>query len=215
VLDPLRQLRDARLYLVCDDHPDEFLTAALRGGVDIVQLRMKEAGDEQILAAADRLARICTEYRALLILNDRPDLVEAAGADGVHVGQDDVPVREARALVGPDRIIGLSTHSARQIEEAADAGVDYIGVGPVHATPTKPGRPAVGSQLVRYAAQHARMPFFAIGGIDADNVAAVLASGARRIAVVRALTLSLDPEAGARELRTAIADVGSERVGSA
>ena len=167
-----QRLRAARLYLVCDAQPDEFLSAALRGGVDIVQLRVKESSDAAILAAARRFARICAAHGALFILNDRPDLVTQAGADGVHVGQDDAPVTSARALVGPERILGRSTHSPAQIDAAANLEVDYIGVGPVHATPTKPGRPAVGLELVRYAAAHAARPFFAIGGITAANLAA-------------------------------------------
>ncbi len=215
MLDRRQRLRDTRLYLVCDEGTDAFLVAALRGGVDIVQLRMKDAGDEEILAAARRFARVCAEHEALLILNDRPDLVQAAGVDGVHVGQDDVPVHRARALVGSDRLVGLSTHSPEQIERASPADVDYIGVGPVHATPTKPGRPAVGTELVRYGAEHARVPFFAIGGIDAANAAAVLAAGASRIAVVRALTLSDDPEASARELRAALLSAEAKRAGRA
>ncbi len=138
-----------------------------------------------------------------LILNDRPDLVAEAGADGVHVGQDDAAVPQARALIGPDRILGLSTHSPAQVDAAAgEPEIDYIGVGPVHATPTKPGRPAVGLDLVRYAAAHAATPFFAIGGIDAGNLAAVRGAGATRIAVVRAITDAPDPEAAARALRS-------------
>ena len=193
----------ARLYLVCGEQTDVFLRQALRGGVDIVQLRLKDASDERILATARRCAAVCHEQGAPLILNDRPDLVEAAGADGVHVGQDDTPVAQARALVGPDRIIVLSTHSPAQIDAAAaEPEIDYIGVGPVHATPTKPGRPAVGLELVRYAAAHAATPFFAIGGIDAGNVAAVRGAGAARIAVVRAITDASDPAAAARALRS-------------
>ncbi|MGZ4295094.1 MAG: thiamine phosphate synthase, partial [Solirubrobacteraceae bacterium] len=130
--------------------------------------------------------------------------VAEAGADGVHVGQDDMAVAQARRLVGPERVIGLSTHSPAQVDAAgADPDVDYIGVGPVHSTPTKPGRDAVGLDLVRYAAVNAAMPFFAIGGIDADNAAAVRAAGAARIAVVRAITDAADPEAAARALRSA------------
>jgi thiamine-phosphate pyrophosphorylase len=203
----LRQaLHRARLYLVCDAQPDAFLSAALRGGVDIVQLRVKDAPDDEIVATARRYAARCAAHGALLIINDRPDLVVAAGADGVHVGQDDTPVPEARRLIGPDRLVGLSTHSPAQIDAAgALPEIDYIGVGPVHATPTKPGRPAVGLELVHYGASHARVPFFAIGGIDAGNAAAVRAAGARRIAVVRALTEAADPEAAARSLRAAIA----------
>ena len=201
--DRRRRLARARLYLVCDARSDAFLERALRGGVDIVQLRVKDPGigDDEIVSTARRFARLCAAHDALLILNDRPDLVAAAGADGVHVGQDDTPVADARAAVGADRLIGLSTHSPAQIEAAAALNIDYIGVGPVHATPTKPGRPAVGTELVAYAAGHARTPFFAIGGIDATNVAAVRAAGAERIAVVRALTSADDPEAAARALR--------------
>ena len=196
-------LHAARLYLVCGEHPDAFLERALRGGVDIVQLRLKDAEDEAIVATARRYAALCGAHGVPLILNDRPDLVAAAGADGVHVGQDDMPVAQARGLVGPDRIVGLSTHSPAQIDAAAaESEIDYIGVGPVHATPTKPGRPAVGVDLVRYAAAHAATPFFAIGGIDAANVAAVRAAGATRIAVVRAITDAADPEAAARALRS-------------
>jgi thiamine-phosphate pyrophosphorylase len=190
----------ARLYLICEDRPDRFLERALRGGVDIVQLRMKDAADEAILSAAERFAAACARHGALFVVNDRPDLAAAANADGVHVGQDDVSVAEARNLLGPDRLIGLSTHSPAQIEAAAGAGVDYIGVGPVHATPPKPGRPPVGLDLVRYAARHATVPFFAIGGISPENVEAVHAAGAERIAVVRALTDSADPERAAAEL---------------
>jgi thiamine-phosphate pyrophosphorylase len=208
------RLRTARLYLVCGAQPDDFLSAAMRGGVDAVQLRMKDARDDAILATGRRFAIACAEHGALFILNDRPDLVAAVGADGVHVGQDDVAVAEARAIVGADRIVGLSTHSPEQIERAAAAGSDYIGVGPVHATPTKPGRPAVGLELVRYASRHTPMPFFAIGGIDGSNAAAMRAAGATRIAIVRALTEASDPEAAARELRTALTAQREAGVGS-
>ncbi len=211
--DRRQRLNDAHLYLVCDDRPDEFLVAALRGGVDVVQLRMKDAVDADIVSAGRRFAAVCAERDVLLILNDRPDLVAAVGADGVHVGQDDVPVARARALAGDGRLVGLSTHSPLQIDRALDA--DYIGVGPVNATPTKPGLPAVGTELVRYATGHAHVPFFAIGGIDTDNVAAVLEAGGRRIAVVRALTLADNPEAAARELRAPLETAGRERVGPA
>ncbi len=198
-------LRRARLYLVCDERADAFLAQVLAGGVDIVQLRIKHADDATIVAAGQRYAALCAAAGVPLILNDRPDLVAAAGAAGVHVGQDDVPIGEARRLVGPDRLVGLSTHSPAQIEAAAaEPEVDYIGVGPVHATPTKPERPAVGLALVRYAAGHAATPFFAIGGIDSRNVAAVRAAGAQRIAVVRALAEADDPAQAARALRIAL-----------
>ena len=219
-VDELRQaLARRRLYLVCDALRSSRLEQAIRGGVDIVQLRMKEAADDDVLAVARRYAEICRAHGVMFILNDRPDLVAAAGADGVHVGQDDLPVAEARRLVGPDRLVGLSTHSPDQIDAAArHHQIDYIGVGPVHATPTKPGRPAVGLDLVRYATAHAATPFFAIGGIDEDNIATVRAAGARRVAVVRALTQADDPQAAARTLRAAVVadhDSESDPIGTA
>jgi thiamine-phosphate pyrophosphorylase len=202
------RLESARLYLVCDRRPRAFLDAALRGGVDIVQLRDKEASDRELLAAARDFRAACDRHDALFVLNDRPDLVLAARADGVHVGQDDMPVGQARALVGADRLIGLSTHTLAQVDAAA--GVDYLGVGPVAATPTKPGRPAVGVGLVRHAAAAAAVPFFPIGGIDVGLAGAVARAGATRIAVVRAIAESADPEAAARALRAALeAPVGA------
>ncbi|MEY2441442.1 MAG: thiamine-phosphate pyrophosphorylase, partial [bacterium] len=202
------RLDRAVLYLVCATRPGgralaDVLGPALMGGVDIVQLRDKLATDEELLAAAAVSRRLCDAAGALLILNDRPDLVRAAGADGCHVGQDDVPVSEARDLAGKDAIVGLSTHSPADI--AAAGAADYIGVGPVHATPTKPGRPAVGIDLVRHAAEHATQPFFAIGGIDIANAAAVVRAGASRIAVVRAIAGADDPRAAAAALRAIVA----------
>jgi thiamine-phosphate pyrophosphorylase len=203
-----QRLHAARLYLVCDAQPDPFLHAVLAAGVDLVQLRMKDAPDEEVIQAGRRFRYTCSEHDVLLILNDRPDLVEQVGADGVHVGQDDVSCAAARELVGADRLVGLSTHDPIQIDSAVDA--DYIGVGPVFATPTKPGRPAVGLELVAYAARHATVPFFAIGGIAPENVAAVLRAGAQRVAVVRALTEASDPAAAARRLREALPDPRSQ-----
>lgn len=213
MLNRRQRLAQARLYLVCDAQPDEFLVAALAGGVDIVQLRSKSGSDVEILAAARRFAAVCRSHGTLFIINDRPDLALAAGADGVHVGQDDAPLSDARAAVGPDRIVGLSTHSPAQIDAAAQTDVDYIGVGPVHATPTKPGRPPVGVDLVAYAAAHARPPFFAIGGINPSNVDAVVDAGAERIVVVRALTESAHPQLTASVLQTALRR-GRDRVGA-
>jgi thiamine-phosphate pyrophosphorylase len=198
------RLAGAHLYLVCGEHPDSFLEAALRGGVDIVQLRIKDATDEHLVATGRRYAEVCAAHGALFVVNDRPDLVAEVDADGVHVGQDDMAVASARAIVGPDLLIGLSTHSPEQVDAAGRVDVDYIGVGPVHETPTKPGRPAVGLELVRYAAAAGARPFFAIGGIDVGNVGAVAGAGAKRVAVVRALTQSLDPEGTARALRGAL-----------
>ena len=200
------RLYAARLYLVTGSRPGgrslaEVLEPALRGGVDLVQLREKDAGDAEILAAAAEARPLCMAAGALLLVNDRPDLAVAAGADGVHVGQDDMTVAEARAITGPELLVGLSTHAPSEIE-AADA--DYIGLGPVHATPTKPGRPAVGLDLVRYAAEHAELPWFAIGGVDPASVGVVVEAGATRIAVVRAITDATDPEAAASALRAAL-----------
>jgi len=201
------RLARARLYLVCGARPggrdaDDLLAAALAGGVDVVQLREKDATEDEVLCAAGTFRARCDEAGALFVLNDRPDLAVAAGADGVHLGQDDLPVDEARSIVGDDRLIGRSTHSAEQIDAAT--GVDYVAVGPVHATPTKPGRPAVGLDPVRHAAAHARVPFFAIGGIDPGNVDGAIAAGARRVVVVRAIAEAADPEAAARDLRRAL-----------
>jgi thiamine-phosphate pyrophosphorylase len=201
------RLQRAALYLVCDTQPGgralaDVLGPALAGGVDIVQLRDKSAADAALLAAAAVARRLCDEAGALLIVNDRPDLVGATGADGCHVGQDDMDIAQARALAGPQALVGRSTHGPEDIAAAGDA--DYIGVGPVHATPTKPGRAPVGLDLVRHAAAHATVPFFAIGGIDATNVGAVLAAGARRIAVVRAIAAAADPRAAAAALRATL-----------
>jgi thiamine-phosphate pyrophosphorylase len=200
-------LHRARLYLVCSTRPGagalrDVLAGALAGGVDIVQLRDKEASDDELLAAAATARTLCDEAGALLIINDRPDLVAAAGADGCHVGQEDSDPPAARELAGPDALVGRSTHFPPQVDDPD--GADYIGVGPVYSTPTKPGRPAAGVELVRFAAHHATVPFFAIGGIDVSNVADVAAAGATRIAVVRAIADAPDPRAAAAALRAAI-----------
>jgi thiamine-phosphate pyrophosphorylase len=197
------RLHDARLYFICGIDRLAALEPALRGGVDVFQLRDKHAADDELLRAAATARALCDEHGVLFVVNDRPDLAVAARADGVHLGQDDMAIEEARAIVGPGVLIGRSTHSPEQVDRAA--GADYIGVGPVHATPTKLGRPAVGLDLVAHAAAHARVPFFAIGGIDAANLGAVVAAGATRAAVVRAIADAPDPEAAARALRAALA----------
>jgi thiamine-phosphate pyrophosphorylase len=200
------RLRDAHLYFVADRAGLEHaLDGALRGGADLIQLRDKTARDDEIVAAARWAAARCAAHGALFILNDRPDLALAVEADGVHVGQDDMPVAEARAVVGDERIVGLSTHSIAQADAGAVSGADYIAVGPVHATPTKEGRPAIGLEPVRHAAAHVDdVPWFAIGGIDTETVGAVVAVGARRAVVVRAIANAADPEAVTRELRAAL-----------
>jgi thiamine-phosphate pyrophosphorylase len=195
------RLRTTRLYLVCPARPRPWLEAAVRGGVDIVQLRDKSLDDAGVVAAAHAFRNLGVPF----ILNDRPDLVDACGADGVHVGQDDASPAAARAAVGPDRIVGRSTHAPEQAAQAdADPDVDYLAVGPVHATPTKPGRPAAGLDYVAHAAGTVGKPWFAIGGLDAGNVDEVVQRGATRIVVVRAITEASDPEAAARALRDAL-----------
>jgi thiamine-phosphate pyrophosphorylase len=208
---PLRRerLRTARLYFVCDarprgEDPEALLRAALSGGVDIVQLREKELGRAEIERAAATFRRVCDTYSALFIVNDDPDLARSCDADGVHVGQDDVAAEEARALLGPDAIVGLSTHSEEQIAAAAQRPVDHISVGPVWETPTKAGRPGVGLELISHAAEHAPHPFFAIGGIDTGNAEQVVDAGAERLCVVRAIRNAADPAAVAAELRHSV-----------
>jgi thiamine-phosphate pyrophosphorylase len=203
------KLGDARLYLCCDareqqgDLP-EFLDAVLGGGVDIVQLRQKGMEARQELAALEVFADACHRHGKLLAVNDRADVAFGAGADVLHLGQDDLPVPLARRVIGDAPLIGRSCHAESEVDEAAAApGVDYFCTGPVWPTPTKPGRFAPGLGLVEYAArrtpQGAR-PWFAIGGIDATNLAEVLKAGARRVVVVRALTEAADPGAAAAEL---------------
>jgi thiamine-phosphate pyrophosphorylase len=210
--DRRRRLAAARLYFVCDLRPGgrslrDVLARALAGGVDVFQLRDKTASDADLLTGAEEARALCDEAGALLLLNDRPDLALATGADGVHVGQADAPVAAARDAVGPERLVGLSTHGAAQADAAAALGPDYIAVGPVHPTPTKPGRPAIGLGPVRHAARAVALPWFAIGGIDPQTVGEVAAAGAGRVVVVRAIAQAGDPEAAARALRAALEDV--------
>ncbi len=199
------RLAEARLYFVTDAETSEpALREALAGGVDVLQLREKDAPDDDILSAARTFRALCTEYGALFVLNDRPDLAVAAGADGVHVGQADEPVARVRERVGPELLIGLSTHSREQLAAALETDADYVCVGPVYATPTKPDYPAVGLGLVRRAAEVVERPWFAIGGIDGANVTEVAAAGAPRVAVVRAIRDAPEPRAAAAGLRAAL-----------
>jgi thiamine-phosphate pyrophosphorylase len=203
------RLERARLYLVIEAAPGgrpaaEIVGPALEGGVDVVQLREKHAPAEAITSAGSELRRLCHRHGGLLVVNDRADLALACGADGVHVGQEDEDPEAARALVGPDLLVGVSTHSPSQIEAAERSSADYLGVGPVHATATKPGVPAVGLGLVRHAAAHAGKPFFAIGGIDAGNAGEAAGAGAPRVAVVRAIRDAPDPRDAAAALLDAL-----------
>ena len=207
------RLRTARLYFVCEarpggEDPEPLLKAALDGGVDIIQLRDKSGDIRMIERSAQTFRRLADNYGVPFIVNDDPEFAVSCRADGVHIGQDDIAVDEARRIVGNDALIGLSTHSEEQI--AAASGVDHISVGPVWETPTKEGRPAVGLELVRHAAETTTIPFFAIGGIDTENVGEVLASGARRVCVVRAIRDATDPTGVAAAIRRAFAAVGEE-----
>jgi thiamine-phosphate pyrophosphorylase len=210
------RLRTARLYFVCDarphgDDPEALLRAALGGGVDIVQLREKQLGRAEIERAASTFRRMADNYSALFIVNDDPDLARICDADGVHVGQDDASVEEARAALGADAIIGQSTHSEEQIAAAEGRDIDYFAVGPVWETPTKPGRQAVGLELVTHAAGVAKKPFFAIGGISPLNAGEVVTAGAERMCVVRAIRDAPHPEVAAEALRRAFDVEGSRR----
>ena len=195
---PLRV--DSRLYLITPARVrlSDFIEAAVRGGVDIVQIREKSLLDGELLGVLQEARDVTRRLGVPLVVNDRPDLAVLAEADYVHVGQNDLPVTAARRF---GLLVGQSTHAPAELDRA-DA--DYAAVGPVYATPTKEGRPAVGLELVRHAAEHARLPWFAIGGIDATNVRDVVAAGAERIAVVRAIGNADDPERAAAELRAAL-----------
>ncbi|MBT0567046.1 thiamine phosphate synthase [Williamsia sp. CHRR-6] len=219
-MEPRERLTDARLYLCTDARRErgdliDFIDAAVRGGVDIVQLRDKGSVGEQqfgVLEAAAELdllaaiGEVTRRHGALLAVNDRADIAAASGADVLHLGQDDLPPAAARTIVGPGVVIGRSTHDPDQAHAAdADPDLDYFCTGPVWATPTKPGRPAAGLELVRSSsARPNRLPWFAIGGIDDQRLPEVLAAGARRIVVVRAITAAADPESAAAALRRAV-----------
>lgn len=206
----LAALEDARLYLCTDARRDTgdleaFLHAAYEGGVDIIQLRDKALEAREEIKALGLLARIAAEHGRLFAANDRADIAALVGADVFHVGQGDLTTEQVRALLGPDVLVGRSTHSLPQAREAAeDPGLDYFCVGPVWATPTKPGRTAVGLDLVADAAEIGNKPWFAIGGIDVGRVAQVRAAGARRAVVVRAITEAERPREAAVLLRNAL-----------
>lgn len=205
------RLRAARLYLVTSPSPrlEAVVEAALEGGVRLVQYRAKDGSlapdgqpitDAVRLQQAQALRQLCSRYGALFLVNDRIDIALAVDADGVHLGQGDLPPALARQLLGPEKLIGRSTHALAQLQQAMRDGCDYVGVGPVNATPTKPGREPVGLDYVRQAAAESAIPFFAIGGIESANLQAVLDTGATQVAVVRAITEAADPAQAARDL---------------
>jgi thiamine-phosphate pyrophosphorylase len=196
-------LGDRRLYLCTADRPDlaAFLVACISGGVDVVQLRDKHLDARPLLARARLAAAVCADHGVPFVLNDRPDLALECGASGVHVGQDDAPAALARRILGPEAIVGLSTHAPAELDASAAEPADYVSVGPVSATPTKPGRAGTGLDYLRYAARTATRPWFVTGGVTPDTLPAMLDAGARRFVVVRWLTEAADPSAAARQLR--------------
>ena len=208
------RLESARFYVVSSDGDATTQVgapcAAIDGGADVVQLRNKTAVPALLLDGARRVREHSLAHSAIFIVNDHLDLAIEAGADGVHLGQDDLPIAAARARW--NGILGLSTHSLEQALEAEANGADYIGVGPVYATPTKPGRPAVGVELVEAVAPLVSIPWFAIGGIDGERLDAVLAAGATRVAVVRAVCDAADPAAAAAEMLLRIQQAAGARV---
>lgn len=199
-----RQLSKSQLYLVTAPSPDLVKTveSALQGGLQMVQYREKVGDDCDRIVIARQLKKLCQRYGALFFVNDRVDLAIAVDADGVHLGQQDLPIAVARDLLGSHRIIGRSTTNPEEMAKALAEGADYIGVGPVYATPTKPDKAAAGLDYVRYAAAHSPVPFFAIGGIDAHNLEEVMAAGGDRVAVVRALMKAENPAATSQHLLT-------------
>lgn len=199
-----QQLHQGQIYLVTS--PGENLLAvvesALQGGLQILQYREKEAEDCDRIVLARQLKALCQQYGALFLINDRVDLALAVDADGVHLGQQDLPIAVARDLLGSHRIIGRSTTNPEEMAKALDEGADYIGVGPVYATPTKPDKPAAGLAYVSYAKEHAPVPFYAIGGIDEDNMGEVITAGADRVAVVRAIMQAPNPAVATQSFLT-------------
>lgn len=205
------RLKDTKLYLVTNsdkfETEDAFLNAvasALQGGVDIVQLREKTRNAAETLALAKKVKLLCDEFNAVFIVNDRVDIAYLSGADGVHLGQDDIDVESARKILGDNAIIGVSTHAPEQAKKAEADGADYIGAGPVFTTPTKPGRASVGLEYIKWVSENIKIPAFAIGGIDFSNVDSVLQTGIGRIAVVRAIINSANPKKSAEDLKSRI-----------
>jgi len=200
------KLGDKHLYLVTNSDSfaseDEFLDAvasALEGGVDILQLREKTKSANQIFTLGKKLKQLCAQYNTTFIINDRVDIAALVEADGVHLGQDDLDVKSAREILGENAIVGISTHEPKQALKAVEDGADYIGVGPVFATPTKQGRIPVGLEYVKWISENIKIPAFAIGGIDLTNCEKVLDAGMNRISVVRAIINADSPQKAAEE----------------
>jgi thiamine-phosphate pyrophosphorylase len=196
--------RSLYLCVAARDDMAEFLPAVLRGGVDIVQLREKNLSDDVRVAQAAVMAPICRDFSVPFVMNDSPELAAHVGADGVHVGQDDVSVSHCRRVLGPDAIIGLSTHADDEFDAGLTQPVTYLSAGPIEPTPTKAGRPGTGVDYARRAQARTSLPVFVTGGVTAQNVAGLVAAGLRHFVVVRYLTESPDPERAARALRSAL-----------
>jgi thiamine-phosphate pyrophosphorylase len=211
-------LAERRLYLCTPDRPDlaEFLDACIGGGVDIVQLRDKHLQARALVERAVLAGRVCRDRGVPFILNDRPDLALDAGADGVHLGQEDASPRLARRVLGPDALVGLSTHARADLDASRGEPVDYVSAGPVVPTPTKPGRPGTGAEYVRFAVAHSPAPVFVTGGVTPESISPLAEVGARHFVVVRYLTESDDPRGAAARLRRAIEAfcVGADETGS-
>ena len=212
-------LSGRRLYLCAPDRPDlaDFVAACIQGGVDVVQLRDKKLEARPLLARARVVAEVCRTHGVPFVLNDRPDLALEAGADGVHVGQEDAPVALARRILGPDAIVGLSTHGPDDLADATSQDVTYLSAGPVEPTPTKPGRAGTGLAYASLANERATVPVFVTGGVTPEKIPALVAAGVRHFVVVRYLTQAGDPGQAAHDLRHAIdralcnPDLGSTR----
>ncbi|MEA5534705.1 thiamine phosphate synthase [Crocosphaera sp. XPORK-15E] len=199
-----QKLTNANLYLVTSPSENilKIVESALQGGLKLVQYREKNANDIIRLEMAHQLCELCHQYDALFIMNDRVDIALAVKADGIHLGQQDIPIALARQILGPNRIIGRSTTNEQEMAKAIAEGADYIGVGPVYATPTKAGKKPAGLDYVNYAAKQSPVPWFAIGGIDTININEVMSAGAKQIAVVRAIMEAEDPQKITQELLT-------------
>ncbi len=201
-----KRFNDKKLYLVTDRsnfscHNDflNAVAAALEGGVSVIQLREKTASTREFIGLGKKVRELCALYDAIFIVNDRVDIAQAINADGVHLGQEDMDIQNARKILGEASIIGISTHSPEQASIAVESGADYIGVGPVYSTPTKPGRPSVGLEYVKWASGNVDIPWFAIGGINRENLQDVISAGAEKVAVVRAIINAEKPDKTASE----------------
>ena len=200
-------LSERRLYLCTPDRTDlqPFIDACIAGGVDMVQLRDKELDAGPLIERARLALKVCRHHGVPFIVNDRPDIALEVGADGVHVGQDDVPPALARRILGPDAIVGMSTHAPSDLDAALEEPVDYVSAGPVSPTPTKPGRPGTGIRYLTYAVERAKAkPWFVTGGVTPESLPLMAAAGARRFVAVRWMTEAEDPKAAAQALRDAI-----------